>query len=198
MIYSKINYINYFCYYITNRRRKKWSLTLSVKSGTKSAENQLNLFEKITHIIATVSSDSRFEKKGHTSSFTWSQVRLRKKNMISPSRLMMLITIWFIITGCTQTPEAPDQITKTKAVLDEGATAGPRHLAETAPPVIPTPMFTPSLKLPEADQIVFTIQNSEAWSGREGDPRPDWLAWGAEIFTSTSTATSSRPLRISS
>jgi hypothetical protein len=29
---------------------------------------------------------------------------------------------------------------------------------------------------------VFTIDNSQTWSGREGDPRPDWFGWGAETF----------------
>src|SRR5512138_2238489 len=40
----------------------------------------------------------------------------------------------------------------------------------------------PAVNLPETDQVVLTIPNSEPWSGREGDPRPNWLGWGAETF----------------
>lgn len=37
---------------------------------------------------------------------------------------------------------------------------------------------------PDSDtEIVFTIVNEEQFSGREGDPKPDWLAWGAQAFT---------------
>jgi hypothetical protein len=37
-------------------------------------------------------------------------------------------------------------------------------------------------ELPTQDVVVFTIPNQEPFSGREGDPRPDWLGWGAEAF----------------
>lgn len=38
-------------------------------------------------------------------------------------------------------------------------------------------------------EIVFTIVNEEQFSGREGDPKPDWLAWGAQSFTIASDST---------
>jgi len=44
------------------------------------------------------------------------------------------------------------------------------------------PIITPVIQLPLSDEIIFTIQNSEPWSGKEGDPRPNWVGWGAETF----------------
>lgn len=55
-------------------------------------------------------------------------------------------------------------------------------MVATAPPALPPPLFTPGMKLPEADQVIFTIQNRAPWSGREGDPRPDRMARGYVVF----------------
>ncbi len=45
--------------------------------------------------------------------------------------------------------------------------------------------YTPSfgMQLAQDDEILFTIQNNLDFSGKEGDPRPDWKAWGAETFS---------------
>lgn len=45
-----------------------------------------------------------------------------------------------------------------------------------------------AVQLPQSDAVVLTIQNPEPWSGKEGEPRPNWLGWGAETFTITSEA----------
>ena len=37
--------------------------------------------------------------------------------------------------------------------------------------------------MPQVDEVVFTIENEQPFSGRESEPRPDWLGWGAETFT---------------
>ncbi len=34
----------------------------------------------------------------------------------------------------------------------------------------------------EGDKVVLTISNEQPFSGREGDPRPNWLGWGASAF----------------
>ena len=51
----------------------------------------------------------------------------------------------------------------------------------------PTP--TPGIQLPQTTQVIFTIPNPQPWSGREGDPRPDWLGWGAETFAAAPDGT---------
>jgi hypothetical protein len=53
----------------------------------------------------------------------------------------------------------------------------------TAKPAQKTPTTGSNLPLPDADQVLFTIQNAESWSGKEGDSRPDWKGWGAETFS---------------
>lgn len=56
---------------------------------------------------------------------------------------------------------------------------------ETEVPVISTitPSPIPRLQLLKTDEIVFTIPNTEPFSGKEGEARPNWLGWGAETFT---------------
>jgi hypothetical protein len=62
----------------------------------------------------------------------------------------------------------------------------------SAAPLVSTPTATVdregtaqgSAPAPAPDtEIVFTIVNEEPFSGRAGDPKPDWLAWGAQAFT---------------
>lgn len=45
------------------------------------------------------------------------------------------------------------------------------------------PISTLAAHLLQTDQVVLTIPNEQPFSGREGDPRPDWLGWGAETFS---------------
>jgi hypothetical protein len=51
---------------------------------------------------------------------------------------------------------------------------------------VPVPVTEISTVLPTAsppaDRLVFSLPNSQVFSGRENDPRPDWLGWGAETF----------------
>ena len=81
----------------------------------------------------------------------------------------ILLLISLLMSGCA-------------LISEEGQTA-------TMPPEIETPVTSPiapsaipSAQLPTDDQIMFTIPNPEPFSGREGEPRPDWLGWGAETF----------------
>lgn len=78
----------------------------------------------------------------------------------SPFSLLMIFSI---VLGACATGSAPQQ----ESIITPGASASPE---------------LPIVQLPETDQIVFTIPNPEPFSGREGEPRPNWLAWGAEIF----------------
>jgi hypothetical protein len=39
------------------------------------------------------------------------------------------------------------------------------------------------------NQVVFTIQNTQPWYGREGEARPDWKGWGAETFAAAPDGT---------
>ncbi len=77
-----------------------------------------------------------------------------------PLRRLLMV----IISGLTAcSPAAPRP-----AVLP-GANPQPMPSSSTAPSEGPL----------SDETVVFTIPNDEPFSGREGDPRPDWLGWGA-------------------
>jgi hypothetical protein len=47
----------------------------------------------------------------------------------------------------------------------------------------PTPSPEPGIVLPTSDEVILTIQNNQPYSGRVGEPRPDWVGWGAQAFS---------------
>jgi hypothetical protein len=99
------------------------------------------------------------------------------------TRILVLISISVLMGGCALNPETTTEVESTLSTPQQNYTITPeiRTPTETLIPVTPSSM--PGIKLPETDLIVFTIPNPEAFSGREGEPRPNWLGWGAETFT---------------
>jgi hypothetical protein len=111
--------------------------------------------------------------------------------MMNPRRSYPIFLLLFAIfaTRCAEFPGTGVELKPTPGEIE------PTH---TFPPQIPSPSqaqvkITPeqgsSIDLPESDQVIFTITNSEAWSGKEGEPRPDWKGWGAETFTAAPDGT---------
>jgi hypothetical protein len=47
----------------------------------------------------------------------------------------------------------------------------------------PTPSPEPGMCLLTIDEVILTIQNNQPYSGRDGEPRPDWVGWGAQSFS---------------
>jgi hypothetical protein len=85
-------------------------------------------------------------------------------------RTGILILVFLLISGCAFIPP------ETQTEVNSTASA-PQQEATIAPSAVP------GVQLPENDQIIFTIPNPEVFSGREGEPRPNWLGWGAETFS---------------
>ena len=82
----------------------------------------------------------------------------------------ILVLTSLLIGGCALIPATQTEVNTPLPLLQ---------------PSTVTPEITPSalpVQFPEADQIIFTIPNPEVFSGREGEPRPNWLGWGAETF----------------
>jgi hypothetical protein len=97
--------------------------------------------------------------------------------------ILILITASLFISSCASIPATPVEVTQ---IPSPGAlqTSTPLEIKPTKEtPASLTPAPSETFQLPETDQIVFTIPNTEPWSGREGDARPDWMGWGAETFT---------------
>ncbi len=96
---------------------------------------------------------------------------------------LFICIILLLSNGCAPAPEAPlvvpveTQTTQLTATPTRQA-ATPQE--QSSPTPVPT---TEAGWLVEEDRIVFTISNPEPFSGKEGEPRPDWLGWGAETFT---------------
>ena len=97
--------------------------------------------------------------------------------------ILILIVAGLFISSCASIPATPVEVTQ---IPSPGAlqTSTPLEIKPTKEtPASLTPAPSETVQLPEKDQIVFTIPNTEPWSGREGDARPDWKGWGAETFT---------------
>lgn len=97
---------------------------------------------------------------------------------------LLIALVAMILAACTPQSAALDTPTFSP-VTPEPATKAPADSAtptdtaglETIPPA-PTPFLSLSVE----EQTLFTIPNTEPWSGKEGDPRPDWKGWGAAAF----------------
>ena len=82
----------------------------------------------------------------------------------------LLILIALLTNGCVSIP----------ATQQESMTT-PETEVPVKSTVSPSPI--PRIQLPKTDQILFTIPNTEPFSGKEGETHPNWLGWGAETFT---------------
>ena len=98
-------------------------------------------------------------------------------------RFLVLLAIFLLSGGCASIPKTTTEVEPAQSIPKPKATitAEIRTPTETTFPITLNP--TPGIQLPQADQVIFTIPNTEPWSGKEGDPRPDWKGWGAEAFT---------------
>jgi hypothetical protein len=94
--------------------------------------------------------------------------------------VIMFVSLW--IGGCTGVSETTTEAAPTLSATLLQFTSTPKVPTPTEIPATVTPSPTPGMQLLQTDQVIFTILNPEPWSGREGDPRPDWLGWGAETF----------------
>ncbi len=97
------------------------------------------------------------------------------------------IILLVLLAACVQPPATPAVVTQVEnttipSVKTATASLSPTSTATAAPQPTVTVSPPPTTHLPGEDQIVFTIPNPEPFAGREGEARPDWLAWGAETF----------------
>ena len=101
------------------------------------------------------------------------------------SRILTLVIAGFAIIGCAFIQEL--QGTPVVSV----SPPAPQEAAPTATLQLPTPTaqvesgpitLLPLVQLLGKSQIIFTIPNTEPWTGREGEARPDWKGWGAQTF----------------
>src|SRR5512135_733724 len=97
-----------------------------------------------------------------------------------------LILIVFLLSACVSaTPSALTPSLASPTHLVPTSTLAPSQTltaTATAPSTL-TPSPAPWLSLPETDEVIFTIRNDQPYSGRVGEPRPDWLGWGARAFS---------------
>jgi hypothetical protein len=50
-----------------------------------------------------------------------------------------------------------------------------------------TPSPEPWISLSTTEAIILTIKNNQPYSGRVGEPKPDWIGWGAQAFSVASS-----------
>ena len=97
------------------------------------------------------------------------------------------IILLVLLAACVQPPTTLAVVTQARNTTTPSVTSATASLSPTSTETAaPQPTITvspqPTIHLPGEDQIIFTIPNPESFRGREGEERPDWLAWGAETF----------------
>jgi hypothetical protein len=97
---------------------------------------------------------------------------LRFINLLRQSATIAVIII--ALSGCSQTTSEdliqPQTVPATQTRTETAFTT-----------LTPTPKMVVSV--PTADEILLTIRNDQPYSGRAGDPKPDWIGWGAQAFS---------------
>ncbi len=104
-------------------------------------------------------------------------------------KILVLIVLALLLVGCTSISETTTRAAPTLPATLPQPTSTPQGPAPTLTPIPIPPTPTPGIQLPQTNQVIFTILNPQPWSGREGDPRPDWLGWGAETFAAAPDGT---------
>jgi hypothetical protein len=94
--------------------------------------------------------------------------------------ILLLIEVSLLVSSCTPIAETTKAVNPTLSVPELSTTVSP-EIGITQSPLPPSPI--PTIQLAKIDKVIFTIPNREPFSGKEGEPRPDWLGWGAETFT---------------
>ena len=97
-----------------------------------------------------------------------------------------LILIVFILSACvsaTQSSQQPSPASPTVGVPTSTLPLNPTQTATATALSTPTPSPASRVSLPAADETILTIHNDQPYSGRVGEPKPDWVAWGAQAFS---------------
>jgi hypothetical protein len=97
---------------------------------------------------------------------------LRFTKLLLQSTTLAVIVI--TLSGCSHT--TGDDLIQTQIVP---ATQTRMETAFTA--LTPTPEQVVSV--PITNEILLTIRNDQPYRGRAGDPKPDWIGWGAQAFS---------------
>lgn len=84
--------------------------------------------------------------------------------------VLVLIEVSLLVSGCTPIAETTTEVNPVSP-----------EIKITQSPIPPSAL--PTIQLAKTDEVIFAIPNREPFSGKEGEPRPDWLGWGAETFT---------------
>ncbi len=100
--------------------------------------------------------------------------------------MFLIIALAWILAACVL-PTHPTLETSSSppTVLTSTTTLLPSQIqaATATAQATPTPSPVPRLSLPATDEVVLTIPNDQPYSGIAGEPKPDWIGWGAQAFS---------------
>ena len=92
-----------------------------------------------------------------------------------------------LVAGCvTTTGQQTAEPTPQASVETPGMTTSPTRFVPNEAgqqAAIGTPTPKKMWSMPIADETILTIRNDQPYSGRAGEPKPDWLGWGAQAFS---------------
>jgi hypothetical protein len=101
-------------------------------------------------------------------------------------RFLVLTIIVFLLSACIQSsPLALTPSSESPTMIVATSHQTPSQVPTMTEIVASTHTPTPGrlIDLPTTDQVLFTIHNDQSYNGRVGEPKPDWVGWGAQAFS---------------
>lgn len=103
---------------------------------------------------------------------------------MNTSKIMILVV--FVLSACVPTsqpginppPASPVVLPPTSTITPKQTQAATATVFTTM-----TPTFEPVMSLPATDETIVIIHNDQPYGGRAGEPKPDWVGWGAQAFS---------------
>jgi len=103
-------------------------------------------------------------------------------------RFPLTAILALLLTACMG-PAAP-RVPAEMPVTMPTTTQKPAATASVSLTLTPTPAPSatqthpePAFSVPTEDENIFTLRNDLPYNGRQGEAKPDWVAWGAEAFS---------------
>lgn len=98
----------------------------------------------------------------------------------------LALILLFLLAACAPAAQPVSNRlspTSTPLLSTPASTPAQTPVAATTVLIAVTPTPEQVMSVPTTDETILTIYNDQPYSGRVGDPKPDWIGWGAQAFS---------------